>query len=65
MKSWVGILDSRVVKAAGILANQKRLNYKLFGCNLLKHIPPPSGMVWVPFVNSLGFGAKTESKVQG
>ena len=63
MKSWVGILDSRVGKAAGILANQKRLNYKLFGCNLLKHIHP-SGTVWIPFANSLDFGAKTESEAQ-
>ena len=32
-----------------ILANQKRLNYKLSEYNLLKHIPL-FGTVWVPFV---------------
>ena len=53
----------RIGKAEEILANQKRLNYKLSECNLLKHIPP-SGTVWVPFANSLGFGAKTESEAR-
>ncbi|MBP3346425.1 MAG: hypothetical protein J6L86_05285, partial [Alphaproteobacteria bacterium] len=38
----------RIGKAEEILANQKRLNYKLSGCNLLKHIPP-SDTVWMPF----------------
>ena len=37
-------------KAEKILANQKRLNYKLFGCNLLKH-NLPFGTVWMPLVN--------------
>ena len=32
-----------------ILANQKRLNYKLSEYNLLKHIPL-FGTVWMPFV---------------
>ena len=35
-----------------ILANQKRLNYKLSECNLLKHIPL-SGTVLVPFATAL------------
>ena len=58
------ILGSGIGKAEGILANQKRLNYKHSECNLLKHIPL-SGTVLVPFANSLGFGAKTESEAQG
>ena len=35
------ILDREIGKAEEILANQKRLNYKLSECNLLKHILPP------------------------
>ena len=39
------ILDREIGKAEEILANQKRLNYKLSECNLPKHIPP-SDTVW-------------------
>ena len=34
------------------MANQKRLNYKLSECNLLKHISL-SDTVWVPFATAL------------
>ena len=56
-------MGREIGKVEEILANQKRLNYKLSGCNLLKHIPL-SGTVWMPFANSLGFGAKTENEAQ-
>ena len=46
-----GDFGQGIGKAEGILANQKRLNYKLSECNLLKHIPL-SGTVLVPFATT-------------
>ena len=45
VKEGVKILGREIGKAEEILANQKRLNYKLSDCNLPKHISP-SDTVW-------------------